>query len=264
MVAAAARHTLALGSARVWACRFSEPSRPPERSTTRVAEGVADLANVRARMRETSAPVWDYIADRIIERFPWLDDDEPDDGDFDPVIVYAGTAAFLGNGDRWIEMAGGAKGDPGAGRRRPHDPLWILEALTIADEGVPRCEEPVRGDPCRRLEFRVDLRTGGDDLEGRHLPAHSERVAGDVWIDEHQRVRRVTWKRPFKYRPRSPFKLPQVTSWRSVQLWDFGIPVDIEIPTPMAPEPGPSLREIYHGIGALWRRRRAYERRQSA
>ena len=104
----------------------------------------------------------------------------------------------------------------------------------------------MRGASCRRLRFRID----------------AELVTGDVWIDDEERVRRVTWRRAFKRRPRSPLKLPPFTSWRTVELWDFGIDVDIEIPTPSPPEPGPSLREIYAGIGALWRRKRAYDRQR--
>jgi hypothetical protein len=46
------------------------------------------------------------------------------------------------------------------------------------------------------------------------------------------RIRRVTWKRPYRQ------------------------------PSPR--EPGPSLGEVVAGIGALWRRKRAYERGQSA
>jgi hypothetical protein len=159
------------------------------------------------------------------------------------VFVYAGTAAFLGHGDRWMPL-GLKEGDLSAGRRRRDDPLWILEALASVDDVAPRSGEPelVRGDPCHRLRFRID----------------AERITGDVWIDDDERVRRVTWRRARKRRPRSPVK--PATYWRTVELWDFGIDVDIEIPTPMEPEPGPSLREIYDGIGALWRRKRAYDR----
>jgi hypothetical protein len=48
-----------------------------------------------------------------------------------------------------------------------------------------------------------------------------------------------------------------------VELWDFGTHADIEIPTPSAPQPHPSLRETIAGVRALWRRKRAYERRRS-
>ncbi len=111
-VAGAARRTLASGSARVWECRFVDP--PPGRSVGRFAEGVADLANVRALMRATIPP-WDF-ADRLLERFPWLDEEEDDDDD-EAVFVYAGTAAFLGHGDRWM-LLGLKEGDPSAGTRR--------------------------------------------------------------------------------------------------------------------------------------------------
>jgi hypothetical protein len=244
-VAVAARRTLASGSARVWECTFSDPVPPPERSSAQFAEGVADLANVRALMRTTIPP--SDFADRLLERFPWLDEAQDDGGDDDAVFVYSGTAAVLGHGDRWIPL-GLQEGDPAAGARVRSDPLWILEALSTVHEAEPRSDdlELVRGDPCRRLQFRID----------------AERIRGDGWIDDEQRVRRVTWRRAYKRRPRSPLELPRFSSWRTVELWDFGIDVDIEIPTPMAPEPGPSLREMYDGIAALWRRKRAYDRRR--
>jgi hypothetical protein len=265
-VAGVARHTLASGSARVWQCTFAEPAPPPERSSTTYAEGVADLANVRVRMRERCPPVWAYFAERIAERFPWLDDDEEDDdGDVEAIKVCAGTSAWWGTDDHWIAMGGGV-GNPFARRRGPEDPLWILEALTIAGEAAPRSEQPelVRGEPCARVPFEIDLRTGGTQLDEARMRALSDRLRGDVWIDGENRVRRATWKRPYRGRPRSPFKLPPVTLWRTVELWDFGTPVRIELPTTSPPEPGPSLREMFDGLGALWRRKRAYERRQSA
>src|SRR5512132_3531667 len=268
-VAGAARRTLASGSARVWECRFSEPT-AQRGSGAQFAVGIADLANVRLRVSETPHPAWDHLADLILERFPWLDDDDDheDSNEGEPaVVVHAGTAAFFGGGDLWFAM-GLDKGDPVAGRRRFGDPLWSLEALTNVGETAARSDEPelVRGDACRRWSFRVDLRSAGADLEARQERHMADYVMGDVWIDEDERVRRVTWRRPSTRRPRSLLKLlpatPAFTSWRTVELWDFGIDVDIEIPTPTPPEPGPSLREIYDGIGALWRRKRAYERRR--
>jgi hypothetical protein len=247
-VAGAARRTLGSGSARVWECRFSDPLPPPERSFTRFAEGVADLTTVRVQMRPTTPAVFDHLAQLLLERFPWLDDDDDDgNGDVEALTIYAGTAAFFGSGDHWMPLAL-QEGDPTAHTRRHDDPLWILEALSSVEEAEPRSgeREVVRGDPCRRLQFRID----------------AERIRGDVWIDDEQRIRRVTWRRAYMRRPRSPLKVPAFTSWRTVELWDFGIDVDIEIPTPMAPEPGPSLREMYDGIGALWRRKRAYDRRR--
>jgi hypothetical protein len=265
-VAGAARHTLASGSARVWQCTFAEPAPPPERSSTTYAEGVADLKSVRIRMCERWPPILDYWAERLTERFPWFDDGEDDDDvDEERITVRAGTATWSRSGDRWIPWAEGA-GNPYAGRRREGDPLWILEALTVVGDAAPRSDEPerVRGEPFSRVAFTIDLCTAGPHFEEARLRALSDRISGDAWIDGENRVRRVTWKRPYRERPRSPFKLPAVTTWRTVELWDFGTPVDIELPTPSLPEPGPSLREVFDGIGVLWRRKRAYERRQSA
>ena len=134
-VAAAARHTLESGSARVWECRFSEPSPPPERDFTLVAEGIADLTKQRVLLRSKTEEGWGYPAKVIAERFPWLEDDGGVDGDRDEgemVTVRVGTAAFFSVGDGW-RVVGGRPGDPFAGRRAPGDPLWILEVLTLVD-----------------------------------------------------------------------------------------------------------------------------------
>lgn len=221
-------------------------------------------------MHASIAPGWEHLADLIAKRFPWLEDD-PDDlesDDEDEVsTVNAGTATFIGHGDRWLAV-GEDHGDPHAGRRAPADPLWILEALTtatatcyLADPVTPGPQERalVRGAPCLRVRFRLDLRSAAAMLEGRQMAGMSERVTGEVWIDEQSRIRRVTWQRPIKRRPRSPIKLPAFTMWRTVELWDFGTHVDIEIPTPM-PDQNPSLREIFAGLTALWQRKRAWQR----
>lgn len=265
-VADAARTTLALGSVRVWERRFSDPPPRPEWDFTDVAEGVSDLTSVRTVMRSTIAPVWAHLAELIVKRFPWLDDgDEADDDDDDEAVaVYAGTAAFLGHGDRWMALASD-KGDIHAGSRGPTDPLWIVEALTVVDEASVRegQREIVRGAPCQRLGFMIDMRTKVGKPGSRPSPRMSERLRGDVWIDGDDRVRRVTWRRPIKQRPRSPIKPPAFTMWRTVELWDFGVDARIEIPTPMEPEPNPSLREILGAIRALWRGKRAYDRQRS-
>jgi hypothetical protein len=263
-VAAAARATLGAGSARMWECRFVEPAGPPERSSTQYSEGVADLANVRAEIRVREAPMWSYFADLILERFPWLDDGEDGDEELEPTMVYAGTAGFIGNEGTWMPL-GLRTGDPHAGRRMPEDPLWILEALTIVADAAPRGAErvTVRDVACAPLRFEVDLRRAGGRIEVIEARGRSPRLLGDVWIDEDERIRRVTWQRPIVQRPRSPLKQPRVIAWRTLELWDFGTPVHIEVPVPMKPKPKRLLvHDLYDGLGWLWRRKRAYERRQ--
>jgi hypothetical protein len=44
-----------------------------------------------------------------------------------------------------------------------------------------------------------------------------------------------------------------------LMLWDVGVALDIEIPSPQ-PEEKVRIGEVLAGIRSLWRRKRAYER----
>ena len=88
----------------------------------------------------------------------------------------------------------------------------------------------------------------------------SHRLTGEVWIGDEGRIHRVSWTRIVVRRARWPFKAPQHRLWQTTELWDFGVAVDIEIPSPQ-PEEKIRIGEVVEAIGSLWRRKRAYERR---
>jgi hypothetical protein len=239
-----------------------------------VSEGVADLARRRLRVSVEPGPAWEHLGDLLLKRFPWLDDGEEDDGE-DPqgFHVYAGTARYFGSDENWFQLP--AEGDPTAAWRSPNDPLWIVEALAVIDgAGRPRsARELVRGASCRRAAFIVDPRAHGAELVvpppypllGRITNAAagvSHRLTGEVWIDDEDRIRRVTWTRLIVRRPRWPFKAPTSTLWQTTELWDFGVGVDIEIPRPQ-PDKKVPVGEVLAALRSLWRRKRAYERRRS-
>jgi hypothetical protein len=88
----------------------------------------------------------------------------------------------------------------------------------------------------------------------------SHGLTGEVWISDEGRIHRVSWTRIVAPRRRWPFKAPQHTLWLTSELWDFGVAVDIEIPSPQ-PEDKVRIGEMLARIRSLWRRKRAYERR---
>jgi hypothetical protein len=241
-----------------------------------VSEGVADLARRRLRASVEAGPGWEHVGHLLLERFPWLDDggeDEDDGEDPEALEVYSGTARYFGSEENWFQPA---KGDPTASRRSPNDPLWIVEALAVVDgAGAPRPgRELVRSTSCRRAAFVVDPHEHAAELEvppphpllGRITDAAqglSRRLTGEVWIDDDDRVRRVSWTRVIARRPRSLGKPPPSRLWHTTELWDFGVGVDIEIPTPQ-PDERVRVGEIVGAMRWLWRRKRAYERGRSA
>jgi hypothetical protein len=262
-IATAARTTLASATARVWHRSFLDPPEPPLGRFVTTQEGVTDMARRRTRTELEGPPKIDEWGARLLARYPWLDDDEEDDEHerSHPTLVYAGTASFFKSGGRWMVDDEGAE----TGRTRgPMDPLWIVDVLAHADEAVPRGEDVVRGVSCRRWEFRVDPAVHGERCEGTDGSERRPlRLAGDAWIDHDGRLRRVTWTRLHRGRSRWPWKPPSgPRAWQTTELWDFGLPVEIEVPTVEPERSPPWLLALMDLAWRLWRRRRAYERRR--
>jgi hypothetical protein len=246
-VAAAAKATLASGAARVRHRWFFEPATPRFDRFLSTQEGVTDFARRRTRIERHVGPsVVDDLATRMIERYPWLEDDEEDR---EPsAIVLAGTASYFGGPGRWKAHP---DGDVHARERSRMDPAWIVEVLERADEVTARGEDVVRDVPCRQWEFRVDLGDG------------SARLAGDAWIDEERRLRRVTCTRLYRRRPRMPRKSSETPRlWQTTELWDFGVSVEIEVPDVEPSKPSsPAPLALAELAWKFWWRKRAYARR---
>jgi hypothetical protein len=261
-IAAAARTTLAAGSARVHGRIFHDPPRPPETDLGSRFQGVTDLARHRTRVEQRfSGHCWGALDELLVERFPWLGDVE---GDADDVpesmtMVYAGTRRFFGDDRGWYSVG---EGDVQARRRHEADPVWIVEVLGRVDGAEERAADDVRGEPCRRLGFGIDLRRHRERLS---LPSRGAlagpRLAGDVWIDAAGRIRRVTWASATARRPRSPLNTGIGHGvWHTTELWDFGVGVDIDVPK-VEPDRTPFLRTLFEISAEVWRTKRAYERR---
>jgi hypothetical protein len=264
----AARRTIEAGSARVWTARFLDP--PLSDDDPRVsrliiaamqtsAEGVADLTRRRARLATTLSPAIETLTERTVARWPWLDEDDDDDEEEEPEFdtVFIGGHRYFGGGDRWILM-----GD-GESALTPQHPTWIVEALAGATGARRVGSEEVRGGACERYALDpVDLRATAASA-AIALPPHGSiarpTLRGEVWIDGDGLVRRVTWIQPMRGRPRLQPKQTNPRMWSSTELWDFGLPVTIDVPEP---EPRPEPVPIRHVVADLWRTRRDYRRKQ--
>ena len=145
--------------------------------------------------------------------------------------------------------------------------MWIAEVLGRVDGALERAGDAVGGEPCRRFGFGIDLRHHRERLALRsQRPLGDPRLAGDVWIDAAGRIRRVTWTRVAARRPRSPLRDIGVAEglWHTTELSDFGLDVYIEPPAVVDDEDLPSFPVVLWEVsGALWRAKRAYDRRQA-
>jgi hypothetical protein len=221
-VAGAAVRTVAAGSARVFAAWCAGTPVPEEGD--RRSEGVADLSARRARV--LAGP---WLTEKLAAEL-----EPPGDGQQDhPGLagheeVYDGAACYLKVGDAWTIFFGLV--DPG-GPRGPNDPLWPLDALFGAhDDGVVVGAEDVRGEPTTRYRLSVDLGladarlTAGVSVQSGPYRALS-RLPAEVWLDSAGLARRIAVTGDL-----TPNADRQV--WAVVELWDFGLPVEISPPDP--------------------------------
>jgi hypothetical protein len=242
-VAAAARTTLAAGTARI---SHGLSLEPPHRRFGRFAtaqEGVTDLARRRTRTDREAPEMLQAWARRLTARWPWLGEEDEDERAARTTTVYWGRACLVDLGaGRWMAA------DNGHGAL---DPLGIVDALAYAEAVDARGDATLRGVACRRWSFRADPPTG----------VEPSGVAGEAWIDHDGRLRRVTWT----YRsPRRPRGAGRHRLWTTTELWDFGIPVEIAPPPVVVPDRGTSFPTAFKELAhTLRERKRAYERRHA-
>jgi hypothetical protein len=87
-------------------------------------------------------------------------------------------------------------------------------------------------------------------------------LRGDVWIDGEGLVRRVTWTQPRRGRRRLRPKQTNPGMWFSTELWDFGVPVTIEVPEAEPMPKGRPFPVVLWEMGTeLWGMRRRYRRK---
>jgi hypothetical protein len=204
--ASAAARTVAAGTARLLAAECS--GSPLPEGADRRYEGVADLAARRASV------VKSFVNDRVGAGLL------PDQIE----MIYDGANAYIRVADRWT---GFFLGDPG-GPRRPDDPLWPLDALFGATgDAMQIGSEAVRGVPATHYRLTVDLARADAALptgvSGPSGPYRSPgRLPAEVWLDAAGLARRIS------VRTRAAGE----QHWLIVELWDFGVAVDITPPGP--------------------------------
>jgi hypothetical protein len=232
-VAAAAPRTVAAGTARLFAAWST--GAPVPAAADRRCDGVTDLAARRARVWQV--PFFtDGTAAEISAR---LDDDEALRALSEPQeMIYDGANVYLRVAGRWT---GFFLGDPG-GPRGVNDPLWPLDVLFGADDAVETGSDPVRGMAVTRYRLSLDLaRADAAVPAGVSVPAGPYRalrqMPAEVWLDEAGLARRIAVAT-------DPAAVVNEQIWAVVELWDFGLAVDIT--PPRADEivtPGEAFRE---------------------
>jgi hypothetical protein len=220
--AAAAVRTVAAGTARLFAAWCTGSPLPG--AADRRCEGVADLAARRARVSQSL-----FFTDRATAALSDLSDDDPGLGARagHSEMIYDGANAYVRVAGRWT---GFFLADPG-GPRGPNDPLWPLDALFGANEdGVEIGPEAVRGVPAARWRLTVDLARADAALPaGVSAPSGPyrwlSRLPAEVWLDADGLARRISVSS-------EPAAAADAQVWSVVELWDYGLPVDITPPGP--------------------------------
>jgi hypothetical protein len=187
------------------------------------------------------------LTERFSEVFATPGGGQPGDaGDGGQDEVYDGAACYLRVNDAWTIFGGLV--DP-SGPRGPNDPLWPLDALFGArDDVVEVGPAEVRGEPATRYRLSVDLGLADALLPaGVSVPSGPYRalskLPAEVWLDSAGLARRVAVAS-------DPAASAEFQVWVVVELWDFGLPV--EITPPAAAEvliPAEAYRRAYDDTG---------------
>ena len=257
-VQCAARKTLEQGSARIRTVFDSafDPDEPAFGS-----EGLVDLT-LRRSMRQERTGKIEELLQSVAERFPWLDEeDDDDDSPDEPSFTYEeGATVIFGTERWWTRMS--------TDGRSWRDPTLVLDLLADhpLDDAAREDEEEVRGVRCVRYGGRLDRRRFNQTLGDSPGDAADRTLHVKAWVDPQGRLVRGSWHFAQVRRPRSPFRPTNPPAWRTVELWDFGISVDIQMPepSPLPPDEPSSPLEIARDLAQvtvdLWKRRRAWKR----
>ena len=219
---AAAERTVAAGTARILAA-WCTGSPLPEAADRR-CEGVADLAARRASVLQSL-----FFTDGLMAKV--IDDSHGDPGSLERIkyveLIYDGANAYNRVADRWTAFF---LVDP-SGPRAVTDPLWPLDALFGASgDAVQIGSEAVRGEPVTRCRLTVDLARADAALSaGVSVPSGPYRslaaLPAEVWLDAAGLARRISVCS-------EPTDAADKQVWSIVELWDFGVTVDITLPRP--------------------------------
>lgn len=220
-VFAAAARTVAAGTARLLAA-WCTGSPLPEAADRR-CEGVADLAARRARVSQSL-----FFTDRATAALTGLDGDNSGLRDLveHSEMIYDGANAYVRVAGSWT---GFFLADP-AGPRGLTDPLWPLDALSGASDDAEQIgPQAVRGVPATRYRLTVDLARADAALPaGISVPSGPyrslTRLPAEVWLDAAGLACRISVS--------SDPAAADAQVWSMVELWDWGVAVDVTPPGP--------------------------------
>jgi len=220
-VFAAAARTVAAGTARLLAA-WCTGSPLPEAADRR-CEGVADLAARRARVSQSL-----FFTDRATAALTGLDGDNSGLRDLveHSEMIYDGANAYVRVAGSWT---GFFLADP-AGPRGLTDPLWPLDALFGASDDAEQIgPQAVRGVPATRYRLTVDLARADAALPaGISVPSGPyrslTRLPAEVWLDAAGLACRISVS--------SDPAAADAQVWSMVELWDWGVAVDVTPPGP--------------------------------
>lgn len=212
--------TAAAGTARLFAA-WSLGS-PVPGAVDRRCEGVADLTARRARVSQSL-----FFTDRITAELTDHREAGPGPGEFieQSEMIYDGANAYVRVGGSWT---GFSLADP-SGPRQLGDPLWPLDVLFGAgNDAVQVGPEQVRGVPAVRCRLTADLGRADAALTAVvSVPTGPYRSLGrlpvEVWLDGAGLARRIAVNH-------DPSATADKRIWSIVELWDFGVSVEITPP----------------------------------
>jgi hypothetical protein len=197
-------------------------------------EGIADL---RRRVARVSVQyVTPDFAREIDSRLSEAEAEDPEDDEMRQTVtsfikmfsttlenVHVGGATYTQVGDQgWANFSETARDAP----RSPDDPLWLLDALVGVRDAMEVDREDVRGVPTTHYRLDIDLATADQELAtgviapGPRSYRSLRALPADVWIDDDGRIRRLSYERE-----------DNGMYWQTTELWDFGLEVEIEIPS---------------------------------
>jgi hypothetical protein len=242
----AARATLACGTARL---RTAWSPAPELDEAPFGSVGVVDLGR-RLSRREDHSPKLEELDAKVTERFPWLDDEEENGGE--PYYQFEqGGTLIHGTRGKWMRHD--------RPQRSFRDPTLVLDMLATGrvEDGFEKGSEEVRGVACARYGGRLPRSVAADVLDD------GPRLHVRGWVDPEGRLVRGSWSSPPMVRPRRLSRREIAPLWRTVEFWDFGLPLDIELPDaePFDPD-DEDLASLFEVAVDLWRMRRDWKRRQ--
>lgn len=136
--------------------------------------------------------------------------------DDDRELIAPGVTLFGGRGE-WEA----AHNDPDL--LEENDPFWLLALIAATVDATDEGPQSIRGTQCERYLATADFQLAASNAKRTLVPPPESDSEGlvhlplEIWIDGQRRIRGA--------------RLHRKRSWTSLELFDFGIPGPIELPS---------------------------------